>query len=391
MAAAQTHLAQLYPGDEGADLRILSINKVGDEVTVRLADNSKSSFSGIIGRGDVDVSARASAIYAQREMDVAMVLDTTDSMKGTKMAALKSAAGDMIDTLSEQNNSNIRMSVVPFSNHVNVGLSQRNKAWLNVPADKDTRGQSCGWRQKTERYGCEKYTATCYRDGVAKTCTKTRNCKTRKVGDPVYKCSNTGGISRWQGCVGSRTEPLDMQVTYAGQKIPGLRGKPCGSEILPLTTNLSTVSSSIKGLKPKGDTYLPAGLMWGWRALDSNMPLVSAPRPDSEKVMILMTDGMNSVRKNGERHQDSGGNSASKRALVKADADAKTKQLCDDMKDQGITMYTIAYEVTDASTKTMLEQCASNPSQYFDADSAAELTKAFRDIGNSLNELRITA
>ena len=390
-AAAEDHLAQLYPGDTGANLTILGIEKDGDEVIVRLADRRETTFGRVLDKDSVPVSAEARAIYSQKQMDIALALDTTGSMKGTKMAALKSAAGEMVDTLKAQDNPNLRMSVVPFANHVNVGLSQRGQRWLDVPADKDTRGESCGWRQKTERYGCQTYKYTCYKDGVASTCTGTKNCKTRKVGKPEYKCSKTGGVSKWEGCVGSRDVPRDTRVAYGGHKIPGLRGKPCGNALTPLTSNLKSVSSSIDALSPKGDTYLPAGLMWGWRTLEPSQPFASAPRPKSEKVLILMTDGMNSVRKKGIWHTDKGGNSAAGRANAKADADTKTRDICRAMKADGVTVYTIAYEVPDASTKTLLQRCASSPSQYFDAKSAAELNKAFREIGESLNALRITA
>ena len=390
-AAAESHLAQLYPGAEGSRLEILSITRDGDAVRVRLADNIDTTFAAVLGRGDLDVSAAATAVYAEKEMDIALVLDTTESMKGAKMDALKVAAGEMVQTLQEQENDKLRMSVVPFSNHVNVGLSQRGQRWLDVPADKDTRGQSCGWRQKSERYGCESYTYTCYKDGVASTCRGTKNCKTRKVGKPVYKCNNTGGVSKWNGCVGSRDVPRDTRPAYAGAKIPGLRGKPCGNELTAMTSDLTTVSGAIKSLKPKGDTYLPAGLMWGWRTLESSEPFASAPRPKSEKVVVLMTDGTNSVRKKGAWHTDKGGNSAVGRANAKADADRKTRDICDAMKADDMTIYTIAYDVPDASTKTLLERCASSPAYYFDASGAAELTNAFREIGESLQELRISA
>ena len=46
----------------------------------------------------------------------------------------------------------------------------------------------------------------------------------------------------------------------------------CGSEILDLTTNLTDVEAHIDSLSASGNTYIPAGLIWGWRMLDPDLP-----------------------------------------------------------------------------------------------------------------------
>jgi len=51
----------------------------------------------------------------------------------------------------------------------------------------------------------------------------------------------------------------------------------------------------------------------------------------------------------------------------------------------------VTYEVTDNATKNMLRNCATNSSNFFNATNAEQLNDAFETIGNSLNELRITA
>ncbi|MEM7728433.1 MAG: hypothetical protein AAF311_04075, partial [Pseudomonadota bacterium] len=105
------------------------------------------------------------------------------------------------------------------------------------------------------------------------------------------------------------------------------------------------------------------------------------PDPKVEKVMVLMTDGENTKSKNGRWHNK--GN--------KKDADDKTKALCGLIKAEDIHIYTIAYEVTDSATKTLLSNCATDSGSYFDAKNAAQLSSAFEEIANSLNALRISA
>jgi Flp pilus assembly protein TadG len=386
MAAAETHLAQLYPGPDGAELRILSINKDGDQVTVRLADNSKAGFSGILGRGDVDVSAGASAIYAQREMDIALVLDTTLSMGdpatggGTKLDALKRSADTMVSTIESYNSDAVRMSVVPFSNYVNVGLSRRNSPWLRVDADSTTTTNVCrNVRPVTSRTNCRRETYSCDRDGVASTCSRNRCDVT--YGPTQRVCGPQTNRQTWHGCVGSRNVPMDTRPGFGGNRIPGLLNARCGEELQPLTNDLDDVKTTIADMTASGNTYMPSGLMWGWRTLDSDMPLRTTDN-GSDKVLILMTDGMNSRSKQGERHERRNNN---------ADADRKTRDICESVKNDDITIYTIAYEVTDASTRALLENCASGGGNFFNARSVDELEAAFRDIGESLNELRITA
>jgi len=134
-----------------------------------------------------------------------------------------------------------------------------------------------------------------------------------------------------------------------------------------------------------GNTYIPAGLMWGWRALDNRQPLTEAaslPAGDTDKVMVIMTDGENFKSKDGILHNRSDNGN---------DADKTTKRMCESIKNEDIKVYTIAYEVTDTPTQKLLRNCASSTGNFFNATNAQELNDAFQAIGNSLNELRITA
>src|SRR5690606_29413698 len=55
--------------------------------------------------------------------EITLVLDTTGSMKGGKLTAMKDAVTGMIDSMSAQVNDKqkLRFAVVPFSSFVNVG------------------------------------------------------------------------------------------------------------------------------------------------------------------------------------------------------------------------------------------------------------------------------
>ncbi|HRD75642.1 MAG TPA: VWA domain-containing protein, partial [Hyphomicrobiaceae bacterium] len=59
----------------------------------------------------------------------------------------------------------------------------------------------------------------------------------------------------------------------------------------------------------------------------------------------------------------------------------KAKTLCTNMKAQGITVYTIGFELDgNATAINVLQNCASTPDKFYNASSGVELRQAFRDI-----------
>ena len=372
--AAQDYFDLHYPGQHGTRIVVNSITRNGDAVTVNASNNIDTFFTGIFGFSDMDVGAASTAVYSNRNLDIALVLDTTYSMNGPKMTSLKSAANNLVDTFDDFENDNLRVSVMPFARYVNVGLSRRNAVWLDVPADETGTYMK---RDVISQTNCRDVPRTGSRDGVPTSWTQ-RVCD--NVYGPEYPAQWT---ATWKGCVGSRLNPWHERAEYAGNEIPGLLYAQCGTEILPLTKNLTTVKQTINALNANGDTYIPAGLAWGWRALHNEEPLTEAasmPIANTDKVMILMTDGENFRSKNGIRHD----------AKSRANADNVTTRLCDNIKGDDIQVFTIAYDVTDAPTKNMLRNCATNSANFFDATDANQLNDAFQAIGASLNQLRLS-
>ena len=377
-AAANEYLQLNYPGAVGVNIRLEDIERQGDVVTITASDKIPTHFAGIFGKTDMEIEAKSQAIYSNRNIDIAFVLDTTFSMSGSKMSNLKLAANNLVNTFDNYNNDVVRAAVVPFAQYINVGTSRRNASWLNVPADRQvTVTQS----NVVARRNCRMVANTAIRDGVALGGMR-RKCDL--VHGPAYTTSAT---ARWQGCVGSRLAPNHERVDFGGNRIPGILdsdGK-CGTEILPLTTNMNQVRQTINAMNPEGKTYIPAGLAWGWRVLDNREPLTeaaSSPANNTDKVMIIMTDGKNFKSKNGVLHNKSDNGS---------NADNITGRLCERIKDDDIKVFTIAYEVNDTPTRNLLRDCATSSSNYFNATNAAQLNSAFQAIGHSLHELRITA
>ncbi len=227
-------------------------------------------------------------------------------------------------------------------------------------------------------------TRTRTRDGVT-TSYQARVCD-HEYGPKEWRTYSYVKHHKWKGCVGSRNYPLDTQDTAPNSTIPGLLDRGCSREITTLTPSKSTISNEIDNMSASGNqTYIPAGLMWGWRMLSSDAPLtngVSKSKMKSDnytKAIILMTDGENTVSPNYPDHRTRNG----------TDADKLTKEICENIKDDGtgkekIRVYTVTFAVTDPATKKMIRECATNDSYYFDASDSAALAAAFEQIGKSL-------
>ncbi len=382
----------------------LKINKKTGIIRVTVSSKRKTFIMGLFGKSKVDISAVADApLSISDPANIVLVLDTTFSMSGQKMDTLKKASKKLVSTLSEYDNENLRMGVVPFAQYVNVGMNNRNAPWIYDTQDyKVQTGTNCYYpvigqtNCRTETYGPTPPSppGTCYNDGVAYSCggssgspggsyeacdniyANTQTC------EPVYK------TYKWYGCVGSRQTPWHERVKYKGVKIPGLYNTGCGASLQPLTNNLSLVSSKIDELNPQGETYMPAGIMWGWRLLDRGQPFNEANakyKNNTRSVMILMTDGFNTKSKNYGTPKEKWHNDSNR-----ADADKLTATLCKKIKNKKIDVYTIAFAVSDMNAKKIIKNCASNPSYYFDAKDSAGLEQAFEDIGQSLLKLRLT-
>ena len=66
--------------------------------------------------------------------------------------------------------------------------------------------------------------------------------------------------------------------------------------------------------------------------------------------------------------------------------DARTLTTCTNIKTAGIRIYTI--RVIDGN-EDMLRSCASDPSMYYDVQTASQLTSVFNSIGATLAKLHL--
>lgn len=358
------------------------------QISGRARGAMRTVFMSILGFETIEISVASQASYTFEKTEVALVLDNTGSMSGPRIAALKDAAGRLIDMLTANlpEPDAVRFSLVPFGQYVNVGQAYRNASWMTVPLDGSTTTRQC-WNTYPNAVSsnCRMQTYTGTNDGVPTTY-QAEVCDWN-WGNPVEQCGDVTTTQTWNGCAGARSYPLNIRDESYATRIPGIMNVTCPSPIVPLTADTATIKDAIRDMTTVGETYIPAGIVWGMRALSPEVPfeesagnLRTAAGEPLRKFMIIMTDGQNTKSPNYPDHE------GSDTAL----ANTLTAEACANAKAQRIQIFTIAFEVTDNNTRAMLRSCASSGGGYFEAADGAALDASFQAIGQQMTLLRLS-
>lgn len=343
----------------------------------------------VFGFATMDIEVQSHASVGQQPVEIALVLDNTLSMAGAKIDALKTAATDLVDTVFDGPNAdqNVKISVVPFSEYVNVGMGNRNVSWMSVPPDTTTTQNICStYQQPTLVDGsCHDVSGTYLVDGIPTPYT-TQQCD-YTYGPPTTQCNDVTTQTKWYGCAGSRAYPLNTLDQDYSTPVPGVMNVSCPTEVTPLTNQADTVKAAISAMSTTGNTYIPSGLMWGLASLSKDAPYDQGQDvingQQVRKIMVLMTDGFNTLSPTVPHDGSHFGSDT-------AQANTYTQELCSNIKAKKVTIYTVAFDVADANIKSILQTCASSPGNYFDASDASELQNAFEKIAANFSPLRLT-
>lgn len=179
--------------------------------------------------------------------------------------------------------------------------------------------------------------------------------------------------------------------------------KACPDPILPLTNSRATIEDKIDGLTHwnGSGTNTAEGISWGMRVLSPGEPFTEgSDDPAAQKVMVVMTDGVNNVDPSDDpwvlSHLSTYGELGHGRvqpqtyAGFRQHVNTRMQKACEIAKEQNIQIYTVAFAVDDPDTLQLLRDCASRPPYAYTAATAEDLVDAFRSIGTSLTELRLS-
>lgn len=321
------------------------------KLVLNVSGQYQPSISGIIGINSFPVGAHAEVTWGIKKLELALALDNTGSMNSSnKMTELKKAAKNLLTTLqtAAKNPGDVKVSIIPFNTMVNAGTANASASWIR-------------W----DRWESANY--TCSGSWWNQVCTPNNH-------------------NQWNGCVEDRDkdtnlnyDALDTTPTSVNNtKFPTAQCSGNLVSIMPLSYDWTALATKIDSMNSVGATNVTIGLVWAWHSLTQSLPLTEAavPAQDLSKFIILMTDGDNTQNRFG----GSGSSSCSQ-------CDTRTALACTNAKAAGIRIYTI--RVIDGNAD-LLRNCASDPSMYYDVQSASDLTSVFNAIGGQLANLHLS-
>ena len=136
-----------------------------------------------------------------------------------------------------------------------------------------------------------------------------------------------------------------------------------------------------------GNTYDPTKLEWGVADAADYVNALNAGGMTSSTG--AMKKAYKNVKKASEStaHKNKNGQEPTRYIVFMTDGDnnndsddTKTKAICDDARDDGIEVYTVAFMAPEGG-QNLLKACATDASHYFQAENMTALVEAFKVIG----------
>jgi Flp pilus assembly protein TadG len=312
------------------------INRSASSVTVNVNVRVPTTFAQVAGVEELAFKKKAEVVYAQKRVELAMVLDVTGSMAtGGKLDAMKIAAKDVIDSLIDPSNPDAaKVALAPYSAAINVG------PYAAIASGGDSL------------------------DG----------CVMERLFAPSRDTDEVSGGLRNFAVNGQLNSPTSGRYVCPT------------AELMPLSNDLKDLKKTIDKYTAAGSTAGHIGLSWGWNTISPKWSGVftgtSAPGPYGDqryiKAIVLLTDGLfNTAYTAG----------TSDTAQI-AEAAARTQALCAGIKAQGVTIYTIGVQA-DPDAQLLLRSCATSIDRAYDAADASQLIASFRAIVNDLQRLAL--
>lgn len=393
---AEKFFARNYPADK-LGVPATPLLTVGSG-TIHLSAQATmpTSFMAIVGKTSITVHGEVEALRKNTGVEVALVLDVTGSMAGTKIQNLRDAASDLVDELfgAETEPELLKVAVVPYSVAVNVGATV---------ASQIVKSGYEGKFSTTNSYKSKGCVLARWDNGLDVTDTPFDTQAHRTL---PYFYPSASSDNKWndpdQSYDNSWGAPVTNYTQCNNMTGPNIG---CPTPILPLTNRRDDIDDTIDNLVYwcRGGTLSNVGMAWGWRVLSPSEPFTEgSDYNDSQfnKAVVLMTDGVNQYYKNSgstyksdygayERLDNNRLGTTSTSTAVTV-VNNRLLSVCSAMKDQGITVYTVTFQLNDNNTKNIYRNCASDPSKYFDSPDGDELRAHFRTIGAQLRSLRLT-
>ena len=420
----------------------IDVSPDGTALEAFAAGKMKTPFMGLLRFAALDVAATSRVGFGfgsaggGSDLEISMMLDVTGSMcddgtgpcaSSVKLDALKAAASDLVHIVKPGGSGgpNVRVAVVPFSTRVRIGAAQDVSAENLMTDLTGLAPRISGWYKEwsdctggtvssedPDTNSCSSWTPKYINDAVIVPCLTDRTGPDEFTDappgpgrwlngadgtrSPIAWDSEGTPINPGDGTGTSAADPTDLwdynvDGTCWDVEVPNI--------VMPLTADKDAVLQRINDLVAYGSTGGALGTAWTWYTLSpawsSIWPAESTPGsyagtapigsnpPKLRKIAVLMSDGLYNTHR---------GWKGSDPVLVSGNA----KQICTNMKAQGIEIYTIGFDLDSlpaadkARAIDTLESCGSDIQHFYDAFNAEQLRQSFRDIAMQLSQIYIS-
>lgn len=345
-AAANSYLNQVknrFPAEGSAKVRMKDDGRTV-EITITL--KMRTHFLRLIRMDVMPLEMTTTAQYGVGpDVELSMMLDTTGSMSGAKLEALKAAVEDLIDIVvrDDRGGAKGRVALAPFSNAVRL----KSKHFRTATGKKG--GKGC----VAERGGADAYTDAGPAPG--------RQLAALEDVAPTVKCDN-------------------------------------GGEIFPLTDKKSELKKMVRTMSSGGATAGHIGIAWAWYLLspewsklydsdDDGSDDESSSRPASYSDLTKSSTGVPKVRKIAVLMTDGEFNTQ----YIGPDSTTQARQICTEMKKTGIEVFTVGFDVgSNPKVVDTLRKCSTGDANFYNVTDGDALKRAFRDIAFKSSPLRLS-
>jgi len=313
------------------------INRAKSSVELDVKAEIPTVIGQLAGVDKLSTPSRGVAVYEAQDIEVALQLDVTGSMSGTKMADLKDATKLLVDILIPDDKTllqgqKIRIGYAPYAAGINAGPYAKHMNG-NVSAP--------------------------------------NNC--------VYERSNTVHQDTDSFPVGG------AKVHKTKLDLPSANNCPT-AQVLPMTDDKIKLKTTVDSYWTGGSTAGHLGTAFSWYLLSpkwaSIWPVASEPAAygdtGTKKIAILMTDG---------QYNTVGGDYSGSNVSVSQNF---AKDTCAAMKAAGIKVYTVGFKLNVSSATATLQACASTMDHFYEAEDGDALKLAFASIAEDIATLRLS-
>lgn len=389
--------ALISQNSRGTECGSVTVTLGQDEETLdaRIACTQKTTLSHVFGRKTMAFNVRSGSAYGVGDVEVAMIFDVSGSMKNSnRMTSLKAAANDALDVFLPKDaktgatpGEGVLISMTSYDHMVNADKFFEDATGLKSKRKVDVEYEECtkysSGKGKKGKKGKGK-------GGSSKKCVAWETKVKQFTIDStcVAERKNPEAFSDVAPGKGAWVEPAPYTVktkydkktkTTVPYAVEVDSCNPYGPQ--PLTNNRAVLDKYVKDIKPHGGTAGHMGFAWGWYSLSPNWknvwPSISEPAEynsgKTTKAIIMMTDGafLHAV--------DNSNGSSSEQAVL----------MCDAIKQEGILIYTVAFQAPKAGKDT-LAACATSDEYAYEPQTTAELSDAYTNIARSISDLRIS-